>query len=478
MTEPRTASGNPPSWTPPPGTRLILHLGLGAFHRAHQAVYLQRLRDAGIVDWVLAGGNIRPDAQELMRALGSQHGAYTLETVTPSGEHAYQRIESIAHVVPWSEQLDELVALAAEPATAVVSFTVTEAGYYLDQHGRLDTANPELRADLDGRSRRTIYGAVAALCAQRMRAGGGALTLLNCDNLRHNGDRFRAGLLEFVRLRGDEPLAAWLQARTTCPNAMVDRITPRPGPGLGQRVLAATGREDAAPVMAESFLQWVIEDRFAGARPPLERVGVQLVESVQPYEEAKIRVLNASHSCIAWAGSLLGYETIDQGTANPSIRAMAHAYVSDCVIPCLRHQQDPYPVDLGAYRDTVLDRFGNAFLRDTNRRVAMDGYSKVPGFIAPTVRECLEHGIDPRPALVLPALFFEFLGEWAAGRLRDPYDDQAMDASHVRALLAGADAARAFACERALWGSAAGDPRLVAAFEQALGQVRAWRAAQ
>ena len=468
----------PASWAPAPGTHLILHLGLGAFHRAHQAVYLQRLRDAGDTGWVLAGGNIRPDGEELMRALGSQHGAYTLETVTPSGEHAYQRIESIAHVVPWSESLDELVALGAAPHTAIVSFTVTEAGYYLDQHGRLDSAHPELRADLEGRSRRTIYGAVAALCERRMRAGSGALTLLNCDNLRHNGERFRAGLLEFVQQRGDTRLADWLRAHTSCPNAMVDRITPRPGPGLPQRVLAATGREDAAPVMAESFLQWVIEDRFAAARPPLERVGVQFVDSVQPYEEAKIRVLNASHSCIAWAGSLLGYQTIDQGTANASIRAMAHAYVTDCVIPCLRHQHDPYPVDLAAYRDTILERFGNAFLRDTNRRVAMDGYSKIPGFIAPTVRECLEHGIDPRPAMVLPALFFEFLRAWAAGTLRDPYDDQAMDAARVRALLAGADAPRAFTAEVPLWGSAAGDPRLHQAFEQALHQVRAWRATQ
>ena len=466
------------AWAPPPGTRLMLHLGLGAFHRAHQAVYLQLLRESGDSGWVLAGGNIRPDGQELMRALGAQHGAYTLETVTPAGEHAYQRIESIAHVVPWSEQLEELVALGAAPSTAIVSFTVTEAGYYLDQHGRLDTAHPELRADLEGRSRRTIYGAVAAICAERMRANGGPLTLLNCDNLRHNGDRFRAGLLEFVQARGDTQLAAWLEAGTSCPNAMVDRITPRPGPGLAQRVLAATGREDAAPVMAESFLQWVIEDRFAAARPALERVGVQLVESVQPYEEAKIRILNASHSCIAWAGSLLGYETIDQGTANPSIRAMAHAYVTDCVMPCLRHQHAPYPVDLAAYRDTVLERFGNAFLRDTNRRVAMDGYSKIPGFIAPTIRECLEHGIDPRPALVLPALFFEFLREWAAGRLRDPYDDQAMDPQRVRALLAGADATRAFMAEVPLWGSAAGDARLHQAFEQALQQVRAWRASQ
>ena len=473
MTEAQTAS-----WAPPAGAHLILHLGLGAFHRAHQAVYLQRLRDAGDTNWVLAGGNIRPDGEALMQALGAQHGTYTLETVTPAGEHAYQRIESIGHVVPWSERLEELVELGSAPCTAIVSFTVTEAGYYLDQHGHLDTAHPELRADLEDRSCRTIYGAVAAICARRMARDSGALTLLNCDNLRHNGERFRSGLLEFVQARGDTRLASWLEANTRCPNAMVDRITPRPGPGLAQRVLAATGREDAAPVMAESFLQWVIEDRFAARRPPLERVGVQFVDSVQPYEEAKIRVLNASHSCIAWAGSLLGYETIDQGTANASIRAMAHAYVTRCVIPCLRHQHDPYPVDLAAYRDTILDRFGNAFLRDTNRRVAMDGYSKIPGFIAPTVRECLEHGIDPCPAMVLPALFFEFLREWAAGRLRDPYDDQAMDADRVRALLAGDDAARAFTAEVPLWGSTAGDPRLHQAFEQALQQVRAWRATQ
>jgi hypothetical protein len=160
---------------------------------------------------------------------------------------------------------------------------------------------------------------------------------------------------------------------------MVDRITPRPPPDVAERVKAATGVDDAAPVMAESFIQWVVEDRFGAGRPAWERVGVEMVASVHAHEEAKIRILNASHSCIAWAGTLRGLSFIHEGVAVPAIRAMAWNYVTDDVIPCLDSPAHPAPIDLAAYRDSVLDRFGNAFVRDTNQRVAMDGFSKIPG---------------------------------------------------------------------------------------------------
>ena len=459
------------------GVSVILHIGLGAFHRAHQAVYLERLRASGERDWMLCAGSIRADAVPQLEALAAQGGAYTLETVTPEGEHSFERIEAIGHVVPFSPELVELIELGADPHTKIISFTVTEAGYYLDDRGRLDRTAADLAADLDGRTRRTIYGAVTAILHKRRVRDAGPVTLLNCDNLRHNGDCFGAGLREFIALRGDHALAAWLDENVTCPNAMVDRITPRAAPDLPARVRAATGRSDAAPVMAESFLQWVIEDRFCNDRPPLERVGVQFVESVQPYEEAKIRILNASHSCIAWAGSLRGYATIDQGVHDASIRQFAADYVTRCVVPCLEHGCSPYPVDLARYRDTVLARFGNAALRDTNRRVAMDGYSKIPGFIVPTIRECFELGVDPTPVMVLPALFFVFLQEWACGRLRDPYDDQVMDPERVRAMLAAPDAEQAFVADAQLWGTLAGQPRLQQAFDAALLRVRAWRTA-
>ena len=408
---------------------LILHLGLGSFHRAHQAVYLQALHDAGDRRWALAGGNLRADMAETVAALQAQGGAYTLETITPAGVHAYQRIEAIQHIVAFEPGLAGLIALGASPQTRIISFTVTEAGYYLDAKDHLDLSFPDLRADLDlsrkGLPGSTLYGALTAILRARQQAGGGPVTLLNCDNLRHNGERSRSGLLQFIAQMGDAPLAAWVEANTTSPNAMVDRITPRPAPEVRTRVKAATGWNDAAPVMAESFIQWVIEDQFCNGRPAWEQVGVELVESVAPYEEAKIRLLNATHSCIAWAGTLVGYQFIHEGTHDPVIRKFAYDYVTDDVIPVLSPPEKPSPIDLAAYRDVVLDRFGNPAIRDTNQRVAMDGFSKIPGFIAPTFRERLARGEAIASVSMLPALFLAFLQRWHRGEIPYEYQDQA-----------------------------------------------------
>lgn len=459
----------------PATSRVVLHLGLGSFHRAHQAAYLQQLIEAGDTRWSLSGGNLRADMAELLGALRAQGGRYTLETVSPAGEYRYQRIESIREVLPYEPTLAALIARGADAATRVISFTVTEAGYYLDAHDRLDLGFSDLAADIErakrGEPGDTIYGAVCAILRARRAAGAGPVTLLCCDNLRHNGQRFRAGLLEFIERGGDAALRGWVDASTTCPNAMVDRITPRPPPELRERVRRATGWIDAAPVTAESFIQWVIEDNFIAGRPEWERVGVQMVDSVAPFEEAKIRVLNATHSCIAWAGTLIGLQFIHEGTRTPAIRQMAWDYVTDDVIPCLSQPGNPSPVDLPAYRDEVLERFGNAAIRDTNQRVAMDGFSKIPGFIAPTVRERLAQGQTIDSVAMLPALFLAFLQRWHRGELAYTYEDQGMDPAAAHAICAAADPVAAMGADAGLWAELAGDARLLGALRRAAQRV-------
>ncbi len=445
----------------------MLHLGLGSFHRAHQAVYLHELNKTGDRSWSLAGGNTRPDMAETLAALASQGGAYTLETISPAGEHRYERITSIRKIIPYSADLAGLIAEGAAPATKIISFTVTEAGYYLDAKNRLDLAFPDLAADLQaakaGRPGGTIYAALTAILRARMAGGAGPVTLLNCDNLRHNGERSRSGLLQFVELLGDAALRAWIEANTTSPNAMVDRITPRPTPDVRERVKAATGVDDPAALMGESFIQWVIEDRFAAGRPAWEKVGVEMVESVAPYEEAKIRLLNATHSCIAWAGTLAGYLYIHEGTHDAEIRQLAFDYVTDDTIPCLL----PSPIDLPAYRDIVLDRFGNPAIRDTNQRVAMDGFSKIPGFIAPTIRERLEKNQPIASVAMLPALFLAYLQRWHQGQIPYEYQDQAMDPAVAHAICDAPDPVAAFVADKVLFGTLAGDARLEAALRTA-----------
>jgi D-arabinitol 4-dehydrogenase len=452
-----------------PSTPVILHIGIGSFHRAHQAWYLHRLIEQGETTWSLAASSIRDDMAPLLACLARQDGGYTLETVTPQGIRAYEFIRSIRQVVPWDPDLAALVDVGAHPDTRIVSFTVTEGGYYLDHHHRLDLANPDLAADLGG-ARRTIYGAIAAILRARVERDAGPLTLLNCDNLRSNGERFRAGLLEFLERRGEDVVRAFVLDGTTCPSSMVDRITPRPSPEVAQRVLAATGFDDGCPVMAESFIQWVIEDDFRAGRPAWELVGAELVDSVLPYEEAKIRILNASHSCIAWAGTLLGYEYIHEGTDDAEIREFAYDYITDDVMPCL----SPSPIDLAAYRDVVLDRFRNPYILDTNQRVTADGFSKIPGFIVPTLTELLARAMPFTSTAMLPALYFVFLMRWHRGELPYAYQDGVMDEAAAHAMLDSADPLAAFCAERALWGPLTGNTQLADAIRASVARVEEW----
>lgn len=457
----------------------ILHLGLGSFHRAHQALYVHQLRRLGDTRWSITAGNLRPDMADTIAALQRQGGQYTLETVTPQGERSYTRIESIRRVIGYQDDLAPLIAAGADPATRIISFTVTEAGYYLDAQNHLDWASfPDLRADLDavkaGGAGHTIYGGLVSILRARMRAGAGPVTLMNCDNLRHNGDRSRGGLLQFIEALGDAELQAWVQAHTRSPNAMVDRITPRPTPDVAERVQQATGWDDKAALMGESFIQWVIEEDFIAGRPEWERVGVEMVESVQAYEEAKIRLLNATHSCIAWAGTLAGYLYIHEGTHDDAIRKMAYDYVTDDAIPVLHTPATPCPIDLARYRDVVLDRFGNPAIQDTNQRVAMDAFSKIPGMIAPTIRDKLAMGGTIHSVAMLPALFLAYLHRWHQGQIPYQYQDQAMDPAAAHAMCEAPDTVAAFATDTTLWGELAADPRLVDALRHAYARVQAF----
>ncbi len=433
-----------------------LHLGLGSFHRAHQAVYLQHLIEQGDDRWQIVGGNIRPDMAETLQAIKDQ-GGYTLETVNSKGVRNYQWIESIRDVIAFDSELAGLAAVAANPNTRIISFTVTEAGYYLDLHDDLDITIDDIASDLAGSSRCTIYGALAHLLNERRLADAGAVTLLNCDNLRSNGKRFYAGFKQFLQHLGNAELVAWVEQNTCAPDSMVDRITPRPTAEVAERVKAATGRDDGAALMGETFIQWVVEDHFINGRPAWEKVGAEMVSDVMPYEEAKIRLLNATHSCIAWAGTLKGYNYIHEGSLDNTVCQLAHDYVTHCAIPCLT----PSPLKLDDYRDVVLDRFSNPNIQDTNQRVAMDGYSKIPGFILPTIRECLSGGRSLDAVALVVALFLRFLQYRDEGQLSYEYQDQAMDPESLERILNADDPVAQFCSEALLFEELAGDSSLI-----------------
>ena len=448
-----------------------LHLGLGSFHRAHQAMYMQNLHDLGEIQWNIFAGNLRNDMQSNVDILKSQNNEYTLETINANGEHNYQTIKSIKSIIDWDIELEGLTAIAADKNTKIISFTVTEAGYYLDEDDNLDDSHDDLRNDLEGKARTTIYGALCHFLRTRMELHGEPVTLLNCDNLRSNGTRIKNALLDFIRRIGDEKLLEWVMKNTSSPNSMVDRITPRPTEDVTKRVLKATGNFDGAALMGESFCQWIIEDNFIAGRPPWELVNVNMVNDVEPYEEAKIRVLNGTHSCVAWAGSLRKYDYIHEGMKDAEVRKFAHNYVTNGVIPCLNNENHQSPLDLYEYRDIVLDRFSNPSIRDTNQRVAMDGYSKIPSFILPTINEALKEKRSIDDVAMLPALFLAFLIRQQRGELPFKYEDQIMECANAEIIVTAEDPVLAFANERLIFKELAGNPVLIQSLRKAYDRV-------
>jgi len=448
-----------------------LHLGLGSFHRAHQAMYLQNLHDTGDTQWSIIAGNLRPDMLSLIETLRSQNNEYTLETIDPHGEHKYQIIQSIKSIIDWDEELKGLTEIAANENTKIISFTVTEAGYYLDENDLLDDSHDDLRNDLAGKSVSTIYGALRHFLRVRMENDGGPVTILNCDNLRSNGTKVKNALLDFVQRVGDDELHAWILKNTTSPNSMVDRITPRPTSDVAERVFKATGKKDEAALMGESFSQWVIEDNFIAGRPAWEKVDVDMVDDVEAYEEAKIRLLNGTHSCVAWAGTLRGYNFIHEGMKDPEIRKLAYDYITNDVIPCLSSPEHPSPLDLLQYRDVVLDRFSNPSIEDTNQRVAMDAYSKIPSFILPTISDALKAKRNIDDVSMLPALFLVFLIRQQRGEIPFEYEDQVMDESSAKAIVSADDPVLAFANDRLIFKEMSGDAVLINALKKAYDRV-------
>nr|WP_241391450.1 D-arabinitol 4-dehydrogenase [Serratia proteamaculans]ULG18687.1 mannitol dehydrogenase [Serratia proteamaculans] len=431
-----------------------LHLGAGAFHRAHQSWYLNQLHQQGDERWTLSLANIRNSSttQQTLQQLAQQQGRYTLEIISPEGEFNYQPITAIEKIILWDRGLQSMIAEGADSETRIISFTVTEGGYFLNDDGHLDLTHPAIKTDLNEHQEpTTLYGALFKILHQRMLNHAGPVTLLNCDNLRNNGDSMAQGLREFVAAKNQPELLAWIELNTSAPNGMVDRITPKFDDVIYQRLAQQGITNDLVPLSCESFSQWVLEDDFIAGRPALENAGVEFVSSVTPYEEAKIRVLNASHSGIAWAGALLNKQYIDQ-SIQPTISQWIRNYVLQDLVPALQ----PTKIDLTLYCDTVLNRFSNKYVRDTCQRVSSDSIAKMYGFILPTLKASYQRGEIPQATLILPALWFRFMQLRHRGKLPFEYQDRALDEVPFDVIFSADDPLYAFSHEEKLFGSLAG----------------------
>ena len=396
----------------------IVHIGLGNFHRAHQAWYLHRLMDEGRChDWAIVGAGVRPYDAEMRRKLLAQDCLTTLIELDPEGT-AVEIAGAMIDYSPVEEGHGPLIAQIADPAIRIVALTVTEGGYYR-AGGAFDADHADIRADLASPDApATAFGAIVAALRRRRDDGHGPVTVQSCDNLQGNGDIVRDTVVSLARLV-DPDLAGWIDERCSFPNSMVDCIVPATGPK--EIALARSlGIDDRAPVTHEPFRHWVIEDDFCAGRPEWERVGAVMTSEVHRFEAMKLRILNGGHQIVANAGDLLGIETIAEAASHPVISAFLRRVESREILPHV----DPVPGFTPAeYLALVERRFANPRIVDTTRRVAFDGASRHPGFILPSIRDGLAAGAPVEGLALVEALWARYcLGVREDGSAIEPND--------------------------------------------------------
>lgn len=371
----------------------IVHLGIGAFHRAHQAVYTDGLL-AEDPSWAIAGVSLRsPGTRD---ALAPQDGLYTVATRSAAGD-AFRVVGAIPRLLVAPEDPEAVLALMAAPTTRIVSLTVTEKGYcHQPATGTLDEAHPDIVHDLaHAAGPRTAVGFLVEALDRRRRAGVAPFTALSCDNLPANGETLARVATRFAELRSPE-LGAWVAANVAFPSTMVDRIVPATTDADRAFVEGATGLTDAWPIVTEAFSQWVIEDHFPAGRPAWEKTGATMAADVTPFELAKLRLLNASHSSLAYLGYLAGHETVSDAMAAPGFSALVEGLMEE-ITPTLAALPD---FDLPAYKAELRERFRNPALRHRLYQIAMDGSQKLPQRMLGAVRELIAAG-QPFPHLAL-----------------------------------------------------------------------------
>lgn len=379
----------------------IVHLGVGGFHRSHQAWYLHRLMAMGeALDWGICGVGVLPQDAGMKRALTEQDFLYALALKHPDGTREVEIIGSMVEYLLAPDDPEAVIERMCDPRVRIVSLTVTEGGYNLDHRtGAFAADAPDIVHDLAHPAwPRTHFGLVTEALARRRNRGVAAFTVQSCDNIQGNGDVAHAMYVAFAELR-DPELAAWIADSVAFPNAMVDRITPVTTDEDRRMIAADAGVADAWPVVAEPFAQWVIEDYFPEGRPAWERVGAQLVADVEPYELMKLRLLNASHQAMAYFGILGGYRYAHEAMADDRVVSLLREYMAREALPTLH----PVPgVDLARYREQLIERFGNPQILDTLARLAAESSDRITKWVLPVIRRNLETGgaIDLAAAVV------------------------------------------------------------------------------
>ena len=391
----------------------IAHIGVGNFHRVHQALYIERcLHLPGHEDWGIVGIGLGDSAAARAKAdaYARQDGLYSVTEFAADGTAATRVVGAMVDYLHAPRDPGAVLDLLASPAIRIVSLTITEGGYNIDEtSGAFRLDDPDVAADLAGARTgalpRTAFGLIVAALALRRAAGLPAFTVLSCDNLRSNGDTARHAVLSYAYTL-DSALAAWIDTHAAFPNSMVDRIAPGVSDQQRKRVAAILQAEDAQPAVAEPFTQWVLEDRFSAGRPDLAAAGAVFSDEVHAHEAVKGRMLNASHMLLAYPALQCGYRTVPEAMHDPLLRRLLGSFMERDVIPYLSL---PRGVSAHAYKETLLKRFANPAVADQLLRIAHDGAAKIPVFHSQTIANLLAQGADVSRAALLLACFRLYL---------------------------------------------------------------------
>ena len=444
----------------------IVHIGVGGFHRAHQAAYLDQLMNQGkALDWGISGVGLLARDRRMQEVMTEQDCLYTLVVKQPDGSLHPRVVGSIVQYLFAPDDPEAVLELMADPGTRIVSLTITEGGYLVHPvTGDLDADDPATQKDLQaGSTPSTAFGFITEALSRRRERGVPPFTVMSCDNIPGNGEVAGKMIGAFARLK-DPELADWLDREVSFPNSMVDRITPVTTEA--DRVLLAEqfGLEDAWPVVCEPFIQWALEDRFSAGRPPFQEVGVQMVSDVEPYELMKLRLLNASHQALCYLGYLAGYRYAHEVCQDPLFTKFLLGYMDHEATPTLA----PVPgVDLEQYKHQLIERFASPEIRDTLARLCAESSDRIPKFLLPVIREQLAAGGEiERSALVVAAWARYAEGRDEQGHAIEVVDklrDQLMERARRQH-----DEPLSFISDRGLFGDLVDNERFVTAYSSAL----------
>ena len=395
-----TSNTRTPSYNRDAVTQGIVHIGVGNFHRAHEALAIDDvLTDDQSQPWGICGVALLPSDKPLARRMQAQDGLYTLVEKSADGIWDARVIGSITEVLFAPDGGEAVLDKLCEPNIKVVSLTITEGGYNFDPiTGNFITDAPSIQSDLTDASPTTVFGVLTEALRRRRDAGTPPFTVMSCDNIQHNGDVAKRSFTAFAKLK-DSELGEWIETNVAFPNSMVDRITPVTTQEDIDKIADLIGVTDECPVVCEPFFQWVLEDNFPQGRPPLQEARVQIVEDVSPYEKMKLRLLNASHQGLAYFGHLEGYHYVHDAAQDPNTAIFLRRYMDEEATPTL----DPVPgVDLDAYKAELIERFQNPEVKDTIPRLCAESSDRIPKWLLPVINDLLEQGkkVDLSAAIV------------------------------------------------------------------------------